>query len=94
MIVMTDSKTSAMYHEDMLSSDELTLVDNACDAVDNLSKLVDSLADRSLNCYCPHTDYFDNIKYQCKKIVAGLEKLEDRSARVDREEILTLLKQS
>ena len=89
---MIDSKTSTMYPEDVLSSDELTLLDSACDAVDNLSKLVDSLADRSLNCYCPHTDYFDNIKYQCKKIIAGLEKLEERSARVDREEILTVLR--
>ena len=36
--------------------------------------------------------YFDGIKHQCKKIVAGLDKLEERLARTDREEILTVLR--
>ena len=75
-----------------LTESELTIVDTACDAVTELAKLVDDLADRSLESYRPYTDYFDGIKHQCKKVVAGLDKLEDRLARTDREEILTVLR--
>lgn len=75
-----------------LTEDELSIVDTACDAVTKLAELVDELADRSLDSYRPYTDYFDGIKHQCKKIVAGLDKLDDRLARTDREEILTILK--
>lgn len=75
-----------------LTESELLIVDTACDAVTELAKLVDDLADRSLESYKLYTDYFDGIKYQCKKIVAGLDKLEERLARTDRDEILTILR--
>lgn len=75
-----------------LTESELIIVDTASDAVTELAKLVDDLADRSLESYRHHTDYFDGIKHQCKKIVAGLDKLEERLARTDREEILTILR--
>lgn len=75
-----------------LTESELIIVDTACDAVTELAKLVDDLADRSLESYRPYTDYFDGIKHQCKKVIAGLDKLEDRLARTDREEILTVLR--
>lgn len=75
-----------------LNGEELMLVDTACDAVTKLAQLIDDLSDRSLESYRPYTDYFDGIKHQCKKIIAGLDKLEDRLARTDREEILTVLR--
>lgn len=70
---------------------ELSLIQSASDSLTELSFLIDNLSDRLIDDYRHNIDYFDNIKHMCKKIVGGLDRLEDRLSRIDREEILNLL---